>query len=122
MKRRPPRSTRTDPLFPYTTLCRSELARFAGEPVRLGDILGATDHRCGGTAPGAGDIDDGIAQILEALAHFGGGIGLVAEDVLQDFLLFGERSDALPRRGTPRSEVRRFGKGCVSTCSPWWST
>src|SRR3546814_20623060 len=27
MKRRPPRSTRTDTLFPYTTLCRSELAK-----------------------------------------------------------------------------------------------
>src|SRR3546814_18411289 len=24
MRRRPPRSTRTDPLFPYTTLCRSD--------------------------------------------------------------------------------------------------
>src|SRR3546814_1992418 len=28
MIRRPPRSTRTDTLFPYTTLFRSELARF----------------------------------------------------------------------------------------------
>src|SRR3546814_6106546 len=27
MIRRPPRSTRTDTLFPYTTLCRSELGR-----------------------------------------------------------------------------------------------
>src|SRR3546814_19163462 len=26
MRRPPPRSTRTDTLFPYTTLCRSELA------------------------------------------------------------------------------------------------
>src|SRR3546814_15085544 len=26
MQRRPPRSTRTDTLFPYTTLCRSEIA------------------------------------------------------------------------------------------------
>src|SRR3546814_11103027 len=25
MRRRPPRSTRTDTLFPYTTLCRSEV-------------------------------------------------------------------------------------------------
>src|SRR3546814_2816984 len=28
MIRRPPRSTRTDPLFPYTTLFRSELCAF----------------------------------------------------------------------------------------------
>src|SRR3546814_16308086 len=27
MRRRPPGSTRTDPLFPYTTLCRSRLRR-----------------------------------------------------------------------------------------------
>src|SRR3546814_14563366 len=26
MRRRPPRSTRTDTLFPYTTLCRSDVA------------------------------------------------------------------------------------------------
>src|SRR3546814_5735669 len=31
MIRRPPRSTRTDTLFPYTTLCRSQAA---GEPAR----------------------------------------------------------------------------------------
>src|SRR3546814_978144 len=30
MIRRPPRSTRTDTLFPYTTLCRSEAAFFRG--------------------------------------------------------------------------------------------
>src|SRR3546814_14991734 len=31
MIRRPPRSTRTDTLCPYTTLCRSEEAPFPGE-------------------------------------------------------------------------------------------
>src|SRR3546814_2714560 len=31
MLRRPPRSTRTDTLFPYTTLCRSERSQFEGE-------------------------------------------------------------------------------------------
>src|SRR3546814_12361591 len=30
MIRRPPRSTRTDTLFPYTTLFRSDFARFPG--------------------------------------------------------------------------------------------
>src|SRR3546814_4230897 len=33
MLRRPPRSTRTDPLFPYTTLFRSQAQRFAPLPV-----------------------------------------------------------------------------------------
>src|SRR3546814_18246611 len=31
MLRRPPRSTRTDTLFPYTTLCRSERTRLSTE-------------------------------------------------------------------------------------------
>src|SRR3546814_12996069 len=34
MIRRPPRSTRTDPLFPYTTLFRSDMEKlFAGIPL-----------------------------------------------------------------------------------------
>src|SRR3546814_3589298 len=42
MIRRPPRSTRTDTLFPYTTLFRSGL--FAHQvPARLGDIGAAAD-------------------------------------------------------------------------------
>src|SRR3546814_13975156 len=36
MIRRPPRSTRTDTLFPYTTLCRSDPAAICDE---LGDLL-----------------------------------------------------------------------------------
>src|SRR3546814_9150554 len=40
MKRRPPRSTRTDTLFPYTTLCRS----------------GRTDSRCWSETSGTGAI------------------------------------------------------------------
>src|SRR3546814_18351684 len=32
MIRRPPRSTRTDPLFPYTTLCRSDQGGTTGRP------------------------------------------------------------------------------------------
>src|SRR3546814_18956314 len=49
MIRRPPRSTRTDTLFPYTTLFRSLLqlvrdqvaARHPGTPVRAGEPLAA---------------------------------------------------------------------------------
>src|SRR3546814_954065 len=35
MIRRPPRSTRTDTLFPYTTLFRSVLAARIGRPVKV---------------------------------------------------------------------------------------
>src|SRR3546814_7287456 len=40
MIRRPPRSTRTDTLFPYTTLFRS-----AAVPQELGVLPAAADHR-----------------------------------------------------------------------------
>src|SRR3546814_9200472 len=56
MIRRPPRSTRTDTLFPYTTLFRSDRARGAGNDVvehiggptpESADILGRIDDRIG---------------------------------------------------------------------------
>src|SRR3546814_7006072 len=48
MLRRPPRSTRTDPLFPYTTLFRSrlrhDLGRVAGN---AGDLMAAAQQFVG---------------------------------------------------------------------------
>src|SRR3546814_6815703 len=48
MIRRPPRSTRTDTLFPYTTLFRSAGRRARAKGVDLGEITGRRhrrDHR-----------------------------------------------------------------------------
>src|SRR3546814_11093271 len=39
MIRRPPRSTRTDTLFPYTTLCRSQISQFKDPIVGEGAIV-----------------------------------------------------------------------------------
>src|SRR3546814_11149565 len=44
MIRRPPRSTRTDTLFPYTTRFRSELADLPGIAERLATIDRAVDY------------------------------------------------------------------------------
>src|SRR3546814_1332807 len=58
MVRRPPRTTRTDTLFPYTTLCRSAADRRAAEPVarrgaaRRHDLDGKP-RRAARIAPGA---------------------------------------------------------------------
>src|SRR3546814_16422320 len=55
MIRRPPRSTRTDTLFPYTTLFRSRAAgrpdvQFRGRPYEFGGrpdrAAGSATHRC----------------------------------------------------------------------------
>src|SRR3546814_5607377 len=45
MLRRPPRSTRTDTLFPYTTLFRSALLRIAFPPSRIRLKTGHEPHR-----------------------------------------------------------------------------
>src|SRR3546814_6663554 len=57
MIRQPPRSTRTDTLFPYTTLCRSEAARHRKEAARG---AGGWRVRAGAAArPPAGHPEDG---------------------------------------------------------------
>src|SRR3546814_12687236 len=103
----PPRSTRTDPRFPYTTLFRSVRAQVC---LRVADRL-AADRRVAhrrrlralqvhghGQAhdPGVGAAFEPfvVADPSEALAA-----PRVAPGVLQ-----------------PRSEARRVGEECVSTC------
>src|SRR3546814_12167764 len=103
MIRLPPRSTRTDTLFPYTTLCRSQLGDgVAGDVVLGGSEPAAHDHRVGTAERVAQHLDDAppvvadlrLAQVLDAR---------------QGELL------------TDRSEERRVGKECVSTCRSRWS-
>src|SRR3546814_7578406 len=62
MIRRPPRSTRTDALFPYTTLFRSHLAR-----LDLGDLPADRDH---GVAEA---VDLALGLALGRLYHQGVG-------------------------------------------------
>src|SRR3546814_2656368 len=64
MIRRPPRSTRTDTLFPYTTLFRSLLRPLA-------HFHGTLEHRDVGTAVPAAHREDGtdVQHIGAARAH-----------------------------------------------------
>src|SRR3546814_18657279 len=100
MRRRPPRSTRTATLLPYTTLFRSAYPWL--------------DLRCD-------DHADPLAELRRLYA--------VAQE---RYLLFAE---AMPTADDPsglldrsdldhamvRSEERRVGKECVSTCRSRWS-
>src|SRR3546814_19728161 len=49
MMRRPPRSTRTDTLFPYTTLFRSD-AEIVGDHLAAGDDSNVLQHRLAAVA------------------------------------------------------------------------
>src|SRR3546814_16516436 len=96
MIRRPPRSTRTDTLLPYTTLCRSILP-WRGRRTDLRDCaMTKTDSKA-------------IATLL-----------LAAVD-LRERLAFGMFRVDNPQASktdfdASRSEERRVGKECVSTC------
>src|SRR3546814_10221308 len=123
MKRRPPRSTRTDTLFPYTTLFRScdgglivaqraELERAAGrQDVSLDAmvvrVLPAQQGRAGGAAEGIGDavIIEGHALVLDQ------SLRLRHERVARDILVIGEDEydvgALLARLGRRRAGARR---------------
>src|SRR3546814_16179706 len=107
MIRRPPRSTRTDTLVPYTTLFRSSC------PERHEEVR---DRRGGNRSHQTRECVDG----LEELFHVGRG-------ELTDRLHVAERPDTT-RAGDElglevhgRSEERRVGQECVSTCRSRWS-
>src|SRR3546814_15793754 len=102
MIRRPPRSTRTDTLFPYTTLFRSDgiedlldvdpTGDPAERPGRQAEVFGRQFQR--GRLPQAvGTAPDRFQRLADGVAM------------------------PFPCR----SEERRVGKECVSTCRSRWS-
>src|SRR3546814_19124772 len=110
--RRPPRSTRTYPLFPYTTLFRSKIAgdfEAAGADQRVDPVLLAFVHETVRRHP----FDATRRRDVEQL-HVWAIVGLVVVVV---------RARPLAKKAIPglRSEERRVGKECVSTCRSRWS-
>src|SRR3546814_12962448 len=142
MIRRPPRSTRTDTLFPYTTLFRSldGLPEAAGildvhglealspldavgieQEVDLVDLAAEADHQHAGEVRMTRHPPQHPLQVGVALAVAGhaaaGGMGQCHDAVDVRVL----RQDRRRDRVRDRSEERRVGNGCVSTCrSRWW--
>src|SRR3546814_18483346 len=87
MIRRPPRSTRTDTLFPYTTLFRSV------DPVKIEAAVGEVAHGPFGSGPGeVGKVHVGDGQSLDILACL--------------------RRDAVARKGKDegRQDARQIGR------------
>src|SRR3546814_15407163 len=124
MIRRPPRSTRTDTLFPYTTLFRSASLRlriartFASDKFYLKPYLDLdalytrmTGYSESGNAmhldvESSNEFVLGLSPMLEV----GGRVSLDNGATMRPFAY-----------GGVRSEERRVGKECVSTCRSRWS-
>src|SRR3546814_15355184 len=118
MRRRPPRSTRTDTLFPYTTLFRSAAwpasivrrSSLRRLPVAL-DLLGQAPFMDFGRtvidAEGADFperlLDDGVAGHASPAHHLDAAVGDAKQRIRHRYLRH-------------RSEESRVGKECVSTC------
>src|SRR3546814_19391357 len=94
MIRRPPRSTRTDTLFPYTTLFRSDVVAGDAQAISLGGHAESQATNGDSTVSGGSAGNDIIKT---------GGFGLTGDLVAGDTM-------------AKRSEERRVGKECVSTC------
>src|SRR3546814_20691995 len=122
MIRLPPRSTRTDTLFPYTTLFRSTRNR-THRRVQTG--------RSQIRLLGLGNI---FKLLARDLAHLVGVRPLAARGDAHGFLQqdrrrwgLGDEGEGAVRiggddhRDRQRSEERRVGKECVSTCRSRWS-
>src|SRR3546814_15828271 len=116
MIRRPPRSTRTDTLFPYTTLFRSRRSR---RPSRIAHPA----------APGEGGVELLDAGEACGAEHLFVGFGAEHRDVRRDRLAALGDLVGIAARGDgvggvavePRSEERRVGEEGVSTCRSRWS-
>src|SRR3546814_18644643 len=114
MIRRPPRSTRTDTLFPYTTLFRSVFISSPGSitPYHFDPehniLLQLRGTKVMNVWP-AGD-ERFAPRPQHERYHTGGHRNLPWQDAF-----------AGGQQRVPRSEKRHVGKECVSTCrSRWW--
>src|SRR3546814_16150148 len=127
---RPPRSTRTDTLFPYTTLFRSRVTwhrRHRREEEAIRERSGA-DAATLGRPTFAGPrlqrqplVDESVLRALESAAGSGPRLtaARVAIDMARVPLCPAQR--LLESGRIRRSEARRLGKEWVSTCRFRWS-
>src|SRR3546814_11590618 len=120
MIRRPPRSTLTDTLLPYTTLFRSagpdteilpSIAYCGAAPARRQATV-ADRPWVDGARPAVAAISELPVPIV-ALTRPGSAIPCANSAAWL--------SPSTTRIGVPRSEERRVGKECVSTCRSRWS-
>src|SRR3546814_12195559 len=122
MIRLPPRSTRTDTLFPYTTLFRSDVVTRRGQLHVYQPLLASS--RAGYWPAGAlieGDASTGKWQ--ELTPRLSNTCTVFPHNESMTQAQQGDYAWALwrPYSCCQRSEESRVGKECVSTCRSRWS-
>src|SRR3546814_19613596 len=123
MIRRPPRSTRTDTLFPYTTLFRSPGDGVARRRVDLLRFAGVTMARLAELAPGLADVKPAILAELAEDEHYAPYVArqeaelralaeneAIAHDPALDYGAIGGLSREMGER-TPKERHETLGQG-----------
>src|SRR3546814_13730638 len=113
MIRRPPRSTRTDTLFPYTTLFRSTSVVRASDKsfqVKWTETVFERGSQSGTSR---------WTAILTTIARTPSSVEVLRKNPLGIYVDAIDWSRELDT--APRSEERRVGNECVSTCRSRWS-
>src|SRR3546814_13905101 len=117
MIRRPPRATRTDTHFPYTTLFRACARRAAARPTPISTWSGSDERTASRRRRVlvAGPRDARAGPLAEAAD--------ARTDAVRGHDGVRRRPAVRDRRGgiRHRSEGRRVGKECVRTCRSRWS-
>src|SRR3546814_14706001 len=122
MLRRPPRSTRTDTLLPYTTLFRSSLFHHLTRTLDTRVFRSLLDGYVSRNS-GPFSINLNVSTILsDTFRDFDSRIGNIVKKEqiiieLQRYDVFWDYGEYL----LARSEERRVGKGCARTCRSRWS-
>src|SRR3546814_13287591 len=113
MIRRPPSSTRTDTLFPYTTLCRSGRRHLGDVADLASEVRRELVHIVGKVLPGSADaLDLRLTAQFTVRTHLARHTRHFRGDAVE---LIHHRVDGV------RSEERRVGQECVSTCRSRWT-
>src|SRR3546814_20643529 len=119
MIRRPPRSTRTDTLFPYTTLFRS-LTRHVNVVIGIRVLGNQAVHVLECFAVIEALLDEGGVDQRRGLVtrnQEGACIGCLVDAFAEFSYFFWRRWYVI----LPKSDERSGGKDCVSTCCTRWS-
>src|SRR3546814_17294836 len=119
MIRRPPKSTRTDTLVPYTTLFRSVGRVLVGLHLHVVAAERRPAQRAEREAAVVARVDQLVVHWWRRRQHAQPAEGIDALEGVQALRRDGLAADAV--EAVARSEARRVGKECVSTCRSRWA-